>query len=102
MSGICSAHQGHSPDCPLCNYVPIERDEPWTPPFNWDQIELLQRWQDGEFLMHPYTCNGGMPVNEHRHDHEVLLMPTPHGMRCPECGRIQTVVLPFKIGLNGS
>ena len=27
MSGICSRHQGHDPDCPLCTAIPLTKEQ---------------------------------------------------------------------------
>lgn len=65
------------------------RREPYTIPWTDAEVEALARFQTSG-IAHPLTCNGGLPWQEHVHDHEVLLKPTSGGLICPECGRVQT------------
>ncbi len=63
--------------------------ERWTIPWTAEEIAVLERWQSDRKI-HPFTCNGGLHWKDHRHDHEVKLVPKPEGLVCPECGRVQT------------
>jgi len=43
MSGICSAHQGHNPDCRVCNAVPLtEMEKEYYKGWN-DSLEAAKR-----------------------------------------------------------
>lgn len=56
---------------------------PWTA----SQLENL-RYHQVSRSMHPYTCGGGGGPCEGG----VVLNPTPNGLVCPRCGRVQTSV----------
>lgn len=62
---------------------------PFTLPWSDVEVAYLREWQEVSGF-HPLTCNGGLHWEKHVHDHEVVLTPTPEGLKCPECGRIQT------------
>ena len=54
-----------------------KQPSPWT----FDQVKMLIKRQKNE-KMHPYTCSGN--------GHTAELIPTPNGLVCPVCNKIQT------------
>jgi hypothetical protein len=63
--------------------------EPFTIPWSTAEVDMLNLYQASPWY-HPLTCNGGLLPSQHVHNHEVIMEPTAQGLRCPECGRIQT------------
>lgn len=60
----------------------------FTVPWTLSEVDQVRRRQLDASL-HPYTCNGGNPDWATHHDHEVRLIPTVGGWKCPECHRNQ-------------
>lgn len=62
-----------------------------TAPWTAEQAENLRLYQKAG-MFHPYTCGGGGgPCSG------VSMDPTPDGLVCPQCGRVQTWVAGFAV-----